>query len=301
MAKSRLVGCVLVSLQFFGCFLSRTPVDDHPFSLNPEQVEEFTILGHDSGSNSPWLARLNKKQGTWELDSISTSTTLSDHRANETLILHLLDSLGSVQIHQPGPSAPLGSLGLAPPQFALRWRTPTGSQEMKIGNPSQDRSQVTISRDDQSTWLASGTFFSLLRQIQSWQDLRAPTWITESPDDIEELTIQAGKKTLLYAQRDGDHWGDVSHRAVKKDVDLILDSLIHHSWKKIIESTPEASALQKILKEKPDYSITLSGRLKHPLQLVLKKQGGTLYGLNQARPGCVFILNEAKLEILKRL
>ena len=293
---------VLFLFQFFGCFATQYSerIQNHPFALRPEEVAELTLMGNESNSGNPWLATLTRKTKKWELDSVSSTSSLADHQTNETLIMHLLDTVSSIQIAERGPPIPLKALGLAPPQFALRWRTLKGTQEIKVGTPSKDQSHVNITWDNKTAWLASGTFFTILSQIQSWQSLRAPTWVTESPDDIEEITIKTPKKTLFYAQRDGDRWDDASHHLIRIDVDQALDSLLQHPWKSLIDLSTELIPLQKIIQERPDYSITLSGRMKNQVRLKIKNHNGILYALNLNRTGCLFILDESQVHFLRK-
>ncbi len=293
----------LAVINLSGCFSSRTtlPVDPRPFKIQVNAIEALTLMGSDLESNSPWIASLSQKSGEWSLDSVSTSSSLSDHHANQGLILHLLDSISTLKLQEPGPNVPFNSLGLEPPRFALRWRSAKGTQELSIGNPSKDQVHMNVSLDGKTSWLATGAVFPVLHQIQKWQDLRSPTWVTESPDDINEVIVRSGKQTLFYAQRDGDHWGDPSHRPVKPDVDQLLDELIRHSWTKILESTPEATSLQGSLQTQPDTTIILTPRAGTPIPLALKKQKGTLYGYNPTRPGCVFVLDDSKIKVLKKL
>ena len=293
----------LTVINLSGCSSSRTPplVDPRPFKIQVSTIDALTLMGSDLESNSPWIASLSQKSGEWSLDSVSTSAPLSDHHANQGLILHLLDSISTLQLQEPGPNVPFDALGLEPPRFALRWRSAKGTQELSIGNPSKDQVHMNVSLDGKTSWLATGAVFPVLQQIQKWQDLRSQTWLNESPDDINEVIVKSGKRTLFYAQRDGDHWGDLSHRPVKPDVDQLLDELIRHSWTKILESTPEATSLQSSLQTQPDTTIILTPRAGTPIPLALKKQKGTLYGYNPTRPGCVFVLDDSKIKVLKKL
>jgi hypothetical protein len=293
---------LLWALSLSACFSDRIPRPDstHPFSIRPEQVEELTIMSTQTHSDSPWIATLIKKQNQWEIASFSSVPNLADHRANETLVLHLLDTLSSIQVAERGPPAPLSSLGLAPPQFAIRWRTRKDTQEIKIGNSAKDHAHINITWDHEPVWLASGAFFSLLNQVQSWETLRAPSWVTEAPDDIDEIRIKRGTRPLFYAQRDGDQWGDAKHRPIRVEVDSLLNQLLQ-PWQKVLDLDSEMITLQELIHKRPDYSITLAGRMKTSIQLELKKINGSLYGLNRDRLGCVFIMNESQIAILKRI
>lgn len=267
--------------------------------VQANEIERLSIASHDATTRAPWIVQLRKVAKHWQIEAVSDAPDLSDRFVNEGLILHLLDTLSSLKVSEPGPKTPLGALGLDPPEYAIQWSGQKGSQSLWVGGQVPGRSEINISLDGKTSWLASGPLFSILSEIQNWQKLRSPSWVIQGPDDIDEITIHKGQKKLLYAQRDGDHWADSLHRPIRQDIDRILEALMTQPWKKFLDQTEAVPQIKSMILSNPDYRVSLSGRSTQTFELSLRERDGTLYGYNQDRPNCIFQLEGGTLQTLK--
>jgi hypothetical protein len=299
---------VALGIVLAGCIPSPIPLKlpFAPFSVSPQAIVELTVIHHDpklGGTGSVSLKRSDPHQ-PWELVSLSTSPILLDRQANDISINHLLDTLSSIQLLKPGPSGPLSSMDLDRPRLAVRWSTQTDTQTLYLSSSlpedHAEGSRVILSLDQKTTWIASGTFFSLVNQIQSWQAFRNPSWTSENADDVEEIWVKKHSAARFYAQRDGDHWADSHHHKIPP-LDPTLTPLLTHPWKGVVDEPQQAQALAQWIHQAPDWTVEIKGRMKTPLQLDLRTKNSVLYGVNQARLPAVFILDSQRLEPLKSL
>ncbi len=282
----------------------------HPFPVKPHQIMTLNVAKNDPNGATPWMASLRRVRDHWTIESTTATPVLLDHPANDTLIEHLLDTLATVSVLRPGPQGPLAAFGLETPRFALRWTTEAGGpmQEFQVGAASKDGGEVFLTMDHHTVWVATGSFFNILDQIDSWQSLRSPSWVSESPDDVDEVEVHGlnghgrGGSTV-YAQRDGDRWNDAKHHPVRFPVDSVLQKLMTTHWKEIIDEPVRAKQLGAWTQDHPDYEVTLRGRMHAPIVLDLKLQHGrgskmrTLYGVNRARLPGVFALSAEVLPL----
>ncbi|OFZ56374.1 MAG: hypothetical protein A2428_01375 [Bdellovibrionales bacterium RIFOXYC1_FULL_54_43] len=238
----------LCAIAVFGCSPSRVPdsnkskttrvADLRVFRFDYKTATQLVIEEGGKGVKDPeWSVRLQKNEsGNWQFTSAPEGTTLLDRRADTVLIDHLLDTISTAQRVTSISTGTPESLGLVPPRFAFRWLSKAGEMELRIGNPAGDATQhaemqglaFASAPPNPEIFTIRGSVLKMLAHIASFETLRQRTWATFPADDVDELELFTGpshRKTLLYAQREGDVWTDRKHKPVKAQVEPFLEWL----------------------------------------------------------------------------
>ncbi|MEK6579562.1 MAG: DUF4340 domain-containing protein, partial [Bdellovibrionota bacterium] len=156
---------------------------------------------------------------TWEILSRSQEGKFLDNQADANLVNHLLDTLKTLQFSSQATLGPLTSFGLDPPRFALRWRTPNHSFELRMGDAVQGSESVFYGQISSESGLIQatpivlkGSAQKLLGYISNFSKIRRLTLSMLTSDDVDEFLLKRQGKIMLFAQRDGDLWTDKKHR-----------------------------------------------------------------------------------------
>ena len=101
----------------------------HLFDFNYQKTSEVLIVKVDPETGDRWAAHLSHPQSQegydatkWEVQNAGSGPIPLNHQADGFFILHLLDTLRTLQVDEPGSARPLTSLGLAPPALRAAMR-----------------------------------------------------------------------------------------------------------------------------------------------------------------------------------
>lgn len=315
--SSILVTTLLVSL-LCGCWpksredaQKTTPIQwvgKNPFPLNPKDVTQLTLVKADPTTDDRWMASFrpvaptgeNRGQTRWEISSAPEKQPVLDREADATFILHLLDLIQSIRVDELAPRGTLESFGLAPPLFAVGFKTASENQEFFVGNAKGDQSFISFGN---TTYLASGAALKMIRLIRSFQNLRRTSWTTLTPDDIDEIFVsKLGKPLLkLYAQREGERWTDIKHQTLQKNMDEFLEQIILSHVSGFNDDAAFFKQIQTKVLEHPIYEIKLVNRHGNTTVLKLGFSKNILYGWNSSRPNSVFALSNELLKAIQKV
>ncbi len=292
------------------------------FSLTPTHVRELAIEKNDAVSGDRWSIALRSNARGWEISSAG-SRPIIDRVADQSFILHFLDTLNTLVYAEPAPQGPASSYGLEPPQFALRTTiTPdTGSGgpdrvlDLLIGTAARGTdSQEPSTRFARvppfsQTMVVHGAAIQMLEMMTSFDSLRKRTVLSFSSDDVDELTLVQAGKEKLYAQRDGDTWTDRKHRKSKSSIREKLDSLTHLRIREFIDDADRAKKFVADTAASPLFEVTFGGRAipnsdpadAKVIVLRISSLGPDLVATVSNRPGAAFLLFPESLRLFTNL
>jgi hypothetical protein len=275
-------------------------IGDKPFHFDPHQVVDLEIAKSDPETGDRWLTQLKGDHNLWKITAAPDNQPILDERADDIFIFHLLDTLQGLRIDAIAPHGSLESFGLEPPRFAVRWSTPQGSHEFRLGSALKDRTGNYFTLDGQSVFVVSGPAVKMLSLIESFQWLRKRSWATLNADNIDEIELSRKGKLLIYAQREGNRWTDRQHRELKQDINSFLINLTATQSDRLVDDATSADRLKKELTANFPYEAKLSDRRGRSTVLKIakitaKSQSG-VYGSNSARPQAVFALPPSVLQ-----
>jgi hypothetical protein len=281
---------------------------ERPFAFDYEAVTDFLVVKADPDSGDRWTARLKKEKGVWQLEGNNPAgEPMQDRRADVFFVLHLLDTLRTLQVSDPVAPGPDTSLGLAPPRFALQWRTPAqgsgpaGEYELRVGAPVHDSPRAFAWTPDHAAFVTEGAALQMLANLVSFDWLRLKTWtgITPDGDDIDEIESFRDGKSVFYAQREGSDWTDRKHKRMKKDYSEWLKQATRQRVLRFVDSAEEAKGLRMALESRPLREVALKNRAGATTRLRLGVLGKQVFGLSSSRPEGVFELYPAAVQSLE--
>ncbi|MFL5814700.1 MAG: DUF4340 domain-containing protein [Bdellovibrionia bacterium] len=287
----------------------KTPQGSHPaLQFDYKNTSELLIAKSDPASGDRWAARIQRdgipspaNEDLWTIQMGPDSIAAGDRKAHGTFILHLLDTIRSLQVKEAPVSGSPESFGLASPLFILRWRVsePRSSTSSAPNPPGTVRAQVfkeyevrlgsPVKGSDGNfeglyasfgglpgkTFIVQGALLRMLDMITSFQTLRLPTVLTISSDDVDEMEIQKpAAKSKFYAQRENGKWADAKHLPVKGDVDAFLEQVTHLRILKFMDDPSELKKMDATLAKSPAYTMTFKDRHGNPTTLKLYALSG---------------------------
>ena len=114
-----------------------------PLAFEYEQVSELLLVKNDPATGDAWNARLVRpdlKSTEWRIRTDTNAGTRTgapsntmDREADGFMILHLLDTLRTLEVVEVAPPTAADTAGLSPPQFALRWSWAGKPFEVRLG------------------------------------------------------------------------------------------------------------------------------------------------------------------------
>jgi hypothetical protein len=286
-----------------------TSQGSHPaLQFDYKNTAELLIAKSDPASGDRWAARIQRdgipsptNEDLWTIQMGPDSIAAGDHKAHGTFILHLLDTIRSLQVSEAPVSGSPESFGLASPLFILRWRVsePRTSAANTTAAPGTVRAQVfkeyeirlgsPVKGSDGNfqglyasfgglpgkTFIVQGALLRMLDMITSFQVLRLPTVLTISSDDVDEIELQKpATKTKFYAQRENGKWADAKHQPIHADIDAFLDQVTHLRILKFVDDPSELKKWDATLARSPAYTLTFKDRHGHPATLKLYSHSG---------------------------
>jgi hypothetical protein len=278
---------------FSGCTESNplhSPIGTRPFQFDPKQVSELMITKFDPNTGDRWTATFKQTGNDWEIVSGPNNIILSDRKANSTFILHLLDAIRTLKIESNAPLGSLASLQLSPPRFGIRWNTPQGEFQFRLGSALKNPSSAYLTLDGTQPLQAQGSAIQMFDMIKSFQFLRKHTWTTVSSDDIDEIKIFQRGKPHFYAQREGDLWTDQKHHPLKKNVSDLLEKITNAQPLELVDHPEQVSGIKMLFSSDSSYQADLIDRKGKTTSLKLQKSKDRLYGLSSDRPSIAFVL-----------
>ena len=267
------------------------------FQFDYETVTELLIVKADPLTGDHWsmrLARPDTKSMNWEIKSESNLPALLDRKADSGFAMHLLDTIRTLQPTQTQVPGPPESLGLASPRYALQWKTEGAERatyDIRIGSPTPALGTAFASINHQPPFIVSGATLQMLDYIKDATVLRLKTWAGITSDDVDEIELKRGEKSIYYAQREGADWTDRKHKSLKGDLSAWLDRITHNRVLRFIDDPALAKRLTDAVHGNPLFQATLTDRHGHATHLWLghpTSGKAQLFGLSSARPNGVF-------------
>lgn len=275
-----------------------------PFSFDPKQVTELTIVKSDPTSDDHWIAvfkpALDQEEDHWEIASSPPEQPILDRRANGTFLLHLLNAIQSIRILHPAPHGALDSFGLNPPQYAIRWKTPEQDLEFQLGSELKDHSGSYFTMDRDQIFIATGAAFKMLHLIDSFPYLRQKKWSALSIDDIEQVELRYFGRSIFYAQRDGTVWTDQKHHPIRRNTEFFLTQLTTTHVRSFVDNPTQTERLKKSIQIQPFYEAITTDRFGRSTRFQIKLQDGIVYGLTSSRPSGVFQIDPRIYELFRK-
>lgn len=267
------------------------------FNFDYESVTEFLIVKADPATGERFAAHLSRPEprpehpDEWKITNAGGGAdAFLDQQADGYFVLHLLDTLRTLRVEQSAALGPLESLGLAPPRFALQWKSGGKEYEVRIGSLLEDGKSVYAWIPNQPAFVASGATLQMLEYLKTLASLRLKNWAGLQADDVDEIEIPASGGPAFYAQREGSDWNDRKHKHLSLNVDGWLDKLVHERVMEFVDDAAQAKALRAQVERGPARRATLKDRHGHPVELKLAQVQGKWIGLSSARPQGVFVV-----------
>lgn len=267
-----------------------------------KNTSELLIAKSDPTMGDRWAARIQRdgipsveNEELWTIQMGPDSLGMGDRKAHGGFILHLLDTIRSLQVKEAPVSGTPESFGLANPVYILRWRvSEPRSSNAAPSDPGTVHAQVfkqyelrlgsPVKGDDGSfqglyasfgglpgkTFIVQGAMLKMLDMITSFQALRLPTVTTITSDDVDELEVKRpAKKQPFYAQRESSKWVDAKRQPITTmDVDGFLDQATHLRVLKFIDDAAELKKADAEIAHAPATVLTFKDR--HGAATVLK-------------------------------
>lgn len=261
-----------------------------------KNTAELLIAKSDPATGERWAARIQRdgipsveNEDHWTIQMGPDSLGAGDRKAHGGFILHLLDTIRSLQVKEAPVSGTPESFGLASPLFLLRWkvsepRTSTAAQtaptapgtvraqvfkqyEMRLGSPVKGDDgtfqglYASFGGVPGKVFIVQGAMLNMLDMIKSFQALRLPTIMTISSDDVDELEVRRpSKKSPFYAQRESSSWVNAKHESVPVDVDALLDQATHLRVLRFIDDAREMKKADAAIAHAPAIVLTFKDR-----------------------------------------
>lgn len=259
-----------------------------------EAVATLVLIKANPVQADHWSARLVRKENpsssgqfAWFIENGPTDRKLADRWANGPFILHLLDTIRTVQAKEAPFSGTPDSFGLAHPWYDLRWYTgSTGSggqeneREIALGAPAKDSDGnfsglygEILKPFNPRIYTLNGALLKMLELLPNFNAIRLPRLATFDADDVDEIEVFRGARKVFYAQREGGSWTDAHHRAHARDVDGWLEAITHLRIQRFVDDAAEADqALRQGLKH-PAWGLRFKGKNLKPVVIGLNRRG----------------------------
>ncbi len=272
----------------------------HPaLQFDYKKTSEILIVKADPNSGDRWAARIQRdgiptpeNEELWTIQMGPDSLDAGDRKAHGGFILHLLDTIRTLQVKEAPVSGTPESFGLATPLFSLRWRvseprssTTASTAPASAGAPKTLQAQVfkeyevrvggPVKGEDGSfqglyasfggapgrVFIVQGALLRMLDMISSFQTLRLPTVLTISSDDVDELEVRRARaKASFYAQRESSRWVDAKHQPVPVDLDAVLEQATHLRVLRFIDNADELIKTDALITKSPATELVFKDR-----------------------------------------
>jgi len=211
--------------------------------FDPNQITELGFSKNAEGD--AWSARLARTPQGWVISSSPNGKPLPDRLADSVFLDHLSSTFRSFQSQGEAPHGPLANFGLDPARFVLQWKLPDRAIEVRIGDELKDGAGVYAflpGPPPSAVFVANGAAVQMLELVTSFDVLRKRALLTWTSDDVDSIQLSRGNHEILFAQREGNAWGDRKDKKISKpDVAAIVDGLTHLRIKKFIDDLPEVT------------------------------------------------------------
>lgn len=276
------------------------------FDFDYRKTIELTISKNDAVSGDRWLAtagRSSPTQERWEITAAPDGRQLLDREADGPFLLHLLDTLGTLQLVRKAPQGPLASYGLERPFYQLRWRTTQGLHELELGAKVSENegTEARFARvpPDSPVLIVDGAALKLLTYLDRFEAFRKRKLLAETEDDFDEIEIRGPGATRFYAQREGDGWVGARREALRADVAAWLKALVHARASRFIDDRAVAEARAARLKDQALSTLVLKPRKGDPVQIRALPLDGALTVWVSSRAPAVFELPQDAARIFQ--
>jgi hypothetical protein len=298
-----------------------TPQGVHPaLQFDYKNTSELLIAKADPRTGDRWAARILRdgipspeNEELWTIQMGPDSLGAGDRKAHGGFILHILDTIRTLQVKEAQVSGSPETFGLASPLFILRWRvsesrtggapSPSGQQsvraqvfkeyEMRLGGPvKNDDGQfqglyASFGGVPGKVFIVQGALLQMLDRVTSFQALRLPTVMTISSDDVDEFEVLRPSQPKFYAQRENGGWTDAKHHVLQKDIDALLDQLTHLRVLRFIDDAAEMKKTESLLVRSSSHTLhtfTFKDRHGNPTTLKLYPiSGGKVFATFSTR------------------
>lgn len=306
------VGCLAFTISSPGCSRGKEKAEApnappalqknaNLFAFDYQLTTELLLAKADPVTGDRWTAHLSRSKlpsgklsDEWRVTSVGGEhQAFADQKADGYFVLHLLDTLRSLRAERPEVPGSHESLGLAPPRYAMQWKTSDGKGfELRLGLPTElaDKGQgVYAWIPGQTAMVAEGATLQMLTYVSSIESLRLKTWSGIVADDIDEIEVGTGAGAMTYAQREGADWTDRKHKSLRGDWSEWLKKLTHERVLAFVDDPARIKTLRARIAQDPSRKrVSLKNRQGHGVELSLARVDGKWFGLSSARPDGVF-------------
>jgi hypothetical protein len=273
-------------------------IGSRPLAFDPALVGEVTLSVHGpgAGQGAPWTASIQLEPGQgWRIGSAPGGATLADRLADGGFLVHLLDSLTTLQYTEEPPRGPLASYGLDPPHHALRLKEGSREHELALGAEIREGGRYALLAGTRTVMIVRGSALRMLELLTGFEVLRRRTLATWATDDIDEVELWEDKRRAFAAERAGDAWVDGKGRRLRADVTAWLDAITHLRIRQFIDDPAAAAQIESELRHAPGFRIVSKDRRSRELVIAARRDGNVLRAIASTRPGAAFELHPEAL------
>ncbi|MBC7693310.1 MAG: DUF4340 domain-containing protein [Methylotenera sp.] len=289
------------------------------FSFSHEQARELNLIKNDPASGDHWTARIinsgSAEKPDWKI--ASSSMDLIDVRADGPYIVHLLDTLRTLQAFELAPEGPLSSFGLTTPLFALRWLAPNSNgqmteNEIHLGDSNLKAGGIYACLPARSgavshpqVFLVRGAALEMLTHLARFEALRLRKLVTFETAELDSIALK-GPGIQWSVLRAKDTWQEApSRRALHDPVNFQrrLEGLTHLRILRFIDDARENTALKKAFEETKVSRafFTLRQNGSQPITLKVRQNQGKTHAWISTRPDATFEVYSDILKFFKPL
>ncbi len=259
------------------------------FAFRTQTISDLLIVKADPETGDRWSAHLRNNGAEWEIDDLGSSTPLLDRHADSGFVVHLLDTLKTLQPSQIQVQGPLESLGLATPRFALQWQSTDSTQgfEVRIGTPKRGTGDAYAWVPGQPPFLVNGATLQMLEHLTHLSVLRNRLLAGGvGADEIEVIELKGNSP--FYAQREGAKWTDRSHKLLRKNIQAWIEGVAHARVSRFIDDASEAEKGRQAINAHLVAEIKLTDSSGKLTAIKVGRAGKQWVALNSQRPTGVF-------------
>ena len=251
-------------------------------------------MKNDPHTEDRWTSRVQKEDVFWKIIMPPEGQKLVDTLANGAWILHLLDTLKTLQVVAVAPKGSLQSFGLNPSRWKLTWGGTVKNYFLSLGDPvsDQDKSKgvyALVEYGSSKVMVVQGATLEILSYLQKFETLRHRRLITITMDHVDEVEVHKNGKAFFYAQRQNGLWAKKDHSFLPESLSLWLERLIHIQIKDFIDDPDENKRLMTYFKT-PLYKVIFKDRKGKTSALDVVFKNNEFFGLYSDRPAVIFRL-----------
>ncbi len=199
-----------------------TPSNDYrngalPFEGDYKKITQLELSRFGTHGESPWSTSLEREEGNWIIKTFPGGVRRPDRYADTAFVDHLLDTLGTLKIQEKAPQASKESLGLSPPQWAIRFTRNGKTQEVKIGQYDSTIRAAFIEIKSQ-VYLAKGALLAMFGHLKNFEKLRHGKLSRITLNDVVSVEVEVSGKSSFYAERLSGGWANKEQKKYKEGV-----------------------------------------------------------------------------------